>query len=51
MQIFSSGASIVAFAAAAGVVAGVGCACLARPVAARRNGQILALGRLVGDRR
>ena len=37
--------------AAAGLVAGVGCACLARPVAARRNGQILALGRLVGDRR
>ena len=37
--------------AAAGLVAGVGGACLARPVAARRNGQILALGRLVGDRR
>jgi MFS family permease len=37
--------------AAAGVVAGVGCACLGRPVAARRNGQIPALGRLAGGRR
>jgi len=36
--------------AAAGVAAGVGCACLSRPVAARRNGQVPAPGYLVGDR-
>jgi hypothetical protein len=36
--------------AAAGVVAGVGCACLSRPIAARRNGPVPAPGYLVGDR-
>jgi hypothetical protein len=36
--------------AAAGVVAGAGCACLSRPIAARRNGQVPAPGYLVGDR-
>jgi hypothetical protein len=36
--------------AAAGVAAGVGCACLSRPVAARRNGQVPAPVYLVGDR-
>jgi MFS family permease len=37
--------------ATAGVAAGLGCACLARPVAARRNAHAPALGRLAGDRR
>jgi hypothetical protein len=36
--------------AAAGVAAGLGCACLSRPVAARRNGQVPAPVYLVGDR-
>jgi hypothetical protein len=36
--------------AVAGVVAGVGCACLSRPIAARRNGPVPAPGYLVGDR-
>jgi MFS family permease len=36
--------------AAAGVAAGVGCACLSRPVGARRNGRVPAPGYLVGDR-
>jgi hypothetical protein len=37
--------------AGAGLVAGVGCLCLSRPVAARRNGQVLAPGYLVGETR
>jgi Major Facilitator Superfamily len=37
--------------AAAGLVAGVGCLCLSRPVAVRRNGQVLAPGYLVGETR
>jgi Major Facilitator Superfamily len=36
--------------AAAGVTAGVGCACLSRAVAARRNGEVPAPGYLVGGR-
>jgi hypothetical protein len=35
----------------AGVAAGLGCACLSRPIAARRNGQVPAAGYLVGDSR
>ena len=37
--------------AAAGLAAGLGCACLSRPVAARRNGQVAAPGYLVGETR
>jgi Major Facilitator Superfamily len=37
--------------AAVGVAAGVGCACLSRPVAARRSGPVRAPGYLVGDGR
>jgi MFS family permease len=37
--------------AVAGVAAGLGCACLSRPIAARRNGQVPAPGYLVGDSR
>jgi hypothetical protein len=36
--------------AAVGVAAGIGCACLSRPVAARRNGQVPAPGYLVRGR-
>jgi hypothetical protein len=36
--------------AAAGVAAGLGCACLSRPIAARRNGQVPATGYLIGER-
>jgi hypothetical protein len=36
--------------AAVGVAAGLGCACLSRPVAARRNGHFPASGYLVGER-
>jgi hypothetical protein len=37
--------------AAAGLVAGIGCACLSRPIAARRNGEVPAPGHLVGETR